>query len=152
MAEENNFEPIQTQEDFDARIKDRIERAQTAERKKFEGYDEYKKKADEYDEKVAGYTRQISDLNGQVTSLQAQIAKRDTDAAKIRIAKEAGLPEAFASRLSGDDEKAWKADAETLSKYFEKPKPSYPEKNTAETVDDKRIRDMKQLLKQMRGE
>lgn len=155
MAEENkDFEPITTQEDFDNRIKDRIERAEKHVRKQYEGFDDYKAKADDYDAKVADYTQQISALNGQVESLQAQITKRDTDAAKIRIAKEAGLPEAFASRLSGENEDAWQKDAAELAKFFDKPSPvpKYPSKDSAETVDDKKTADMKKLLKELRGE
>lgn len=155
MAEENKeFEPITTQEDFDNRIKDRIERAEKHVRKQYEGYDDYKAKADDYDAKVADYTKQISDRDGQIKELQAQITKRDTDAAKIRIAKEAGLPDAFASRLSGENEDAWKKDAAELAKFFDKPTPvpNYPSKDSAETVDDNKTADMKKLLKELRGE
>lgn len=152
MAEEKNeFEPIETQEAFDERIKSRIERAQNQVRNEYEGFEEYKKKAEAYDSKISEYEKNISALQGKVTTLQSEIAKRDTGAAKNRIAKDFGLPEEFADRLEGDSEEAWKEDAKKLAKYFERPTVAYPRKDTAEHVGP-RSGDMLAMLRKLRGE
>lgn len=117
----SEFKPIETQEAFDAAIKDRIERAKKAAAaeaaKQYEGYvspEDAKKSAD-----------QIADLQGQVADLAAKNTAAELSALRTRIAHETGLPYELADRLRGDDEKAIRADAEAFSKLTAaKPAPS----------------------------
>lgn len=124
------FEPITTQEQLEVVVQERIKQ----ERAKFEGYEDYKKKAEEYDklektskdyeqtiislnkaidgdEKNAGYKKQIEDLQKKVKGGEISLAK-------IRIANEKGIPLELAGRLNGDDEEAIRKDAESVAKYL----------------------------------
>ena len=129
------FKPIETQEAFDAAIKERIERAkksaadETA--KKYEGYispEDAKKSADE-----------IAGLKAQVADLMAKNTAAGLDALRTRIAHETGLPYELAGRLVGDDEKAIRADAEALAKLTAPqpaPSPSYSPETPAGSATD----------------
>jgi hypothetical protein len=118
MAE---FTPIETQEAFDAAIKDRIERAKKSAAadaaKQYEGWikpEDAQKSAD-----------QIAALTKQVAELTAKNQAAELSALRTRIAHETGLPFELADRLHGEDEKALRADAEALGKLTAaKPAPS----------------------------
>lgn len=128
MAENTNneFKPIETQEAFDAAIKDRLERAERSVRKEYENYETYKTNADEFDTKVSDYDKQISDLKAENEKLKGDITSRETAAEKSRIAREAGLPEGFENRLTGSAKEEWQKDAQQLAGFFKK---LYPSKN-----------------------
>lgn len=117
MSEE--FKPIETQEAFDAAIKDRIERAKKSAAseaaKQYEGWinpEDAKKSA----EQIAALTGQIAERDRQISELTAKVSASETGTLRLKIAMEAGLPAELADRLRGDDEKALRADAEALSK------------------------------------
>ena len=131
----SEFKPIETQEAFDAAIKERLERAKktvTDEvKKQYEGWispDDAKKSAD-----------RITELTQQVTDLTAKNAAAELSALRTRIAHETGLPYELADRLRGDDEKAIRADAEAFSKLTAPkpaPSPSYsPETPVGSAAD-----------------
>ena len=131
----SEFKPIETQEAFDAAIKERLERAKktvTDEvKKQYEGWispDDAKKSADE----IAGLKTQVADLT-------AKNAAAELSALRTRIAHETGLPYELADRLRGEDEKAIRADAEAFSKLTAPkpiPSPSYsPETPVSSSTD-----------------
>lgn len=120
------FKPINTQEEFDAAISERIKRERETLAKKYEGYlspadaaekektakaayEELKGKHDKLQKEAESHDKTVQELN-------AKIKGYETDSVKTRIAHEAGLPYEMASRLTGDTEEAIKKDAETLSK------------------------------------
>lgn len=122
------FKPIETQEAFDAAIKDRLERAKktvTDEvKKQYDGWispEDAKKSADE----IAGLKTQVADLTAKNTAAELS-------ALRTRIAHETGLPYELADRLRGEDEKAIRADAEALAKLTA-PQPSPSPKYSPET-------------------
>ena len=98
MAE---FKIIETQEQFDAAITERIARAKEATRKEFEGYlspEQQKKAAEELEKKVGELTGKLTESEEKYTKSQSElaeqakkIAKYETDSAKTRIAHELGL-------------------------------------------------------------
>ena len=104
MAE---FTPIMTQEDFDAAISDRLKREQA----KYSDYDTIK--AD-----LGTLRGQLSAKEAEISTLQGKVKGYETDSVKTRVAHEVGLPYGMASRLSGEDEKAIRADAESLVKLM----------------------------------
>jgi hypothetical protein len=131
----SEFKPIETQEAFDAAIKERLERAKktvTDEvKKQYEGWispEDAKKSAD-----------RITELTQQVTDLTAKNAAAELSALRTRIAHETGLPYELADRLRGDDEKAIRADAEAFSRLTAPkpaPSPSYsPEAPVGNATD-----------------
>lgn len=86
------FEPITTQEAFDAAVADRLA--------PYADYD---------------------DLKAQNADLNARIQTYETDALKSRIAHEVGLPFEMSSRLNGSTEADIRKDAQSLLKLL-KPK------------------------------
>lgn len=108
------FQPINTQEEFDARIADRLKR----ERDKFADYDAIKASA-------AESGKRISELEAKEKELTGRIRQYETDSAKTRIGLAAGLPYEMVSRLSGETEEEIKTDAEALAKLL-KPRQLQP--------------------------
>ena len=116
MSEE--FKPIETQEAFDAAIKDRIERAKKSAAadaaKQYEGWinpEDAKKSADQ----IAALTGQIAERDKQITELTAKVAASETGSLRLKIAMETGLPAELADRLAGDTEEALRKDAALLA-------------------------------------
>lgn len=98
------FEPISTQEEFDAAIKARLER----ERAKFSDYDELKEKAE-------AARKRVEELE------QAEEARKGDEkrrAALDKVAKETGVP---AELISGDDEESMAASAKAIAEFAKAP-------------------------------
>lgn len=118
MAE---FKPIETQEAFDAAIKERLERhtkSVTADvTKKYEGYispDEKKKLTDQIDT----LTGQLKEKETSISDLTAKNKAYETASVKQKIAHEKGIPYELAGKLSGETEEEITADAETFAKFI----------------------------------
>lgn len=119
MAE---FTPINSQEELDKVLASRLQRERDTVSKQFQT------QIDERDQKITGFETQITDLNKQIEAfkgqsaeieeLKAKVKGYETNSVKMRIAREFGLPAELAERLSGDDEKAIRADAEALGKVI----------------------------------
>lgn len=115
MAE---FTAITTQEEFDARLGERLRREREKVTKEVE--EQYKGFVSKEDHEKA-----VNDLNGklqaktdEVNVLNVKVRTYENDSVKTRVAHEVGLPYGMASRLSGEDEKAIRADAESLVKLM----------------------------------
>lgn len=126
MAEE--FKAITTQEELNAIIADRIERAKEAAVKPYADYDDVKAKADAYEktigelnDKIKGYESDKSTDGTRLQELEDKVKNYETKAVKVRVAHEMGIPFELADKLSGSTEEEIKADAETFSKYMAKP-------------------------------
>lgn len=91
------FEPITTQEAFDAAVADRLA--------PYADYD---------------------DLKAQNADLNARIQTYETDALKTRIAHEVGLPFEMSSRLNGSTEADIRKDAQSLLKLLKPKNPPAP--------------------------
>lgn len=127
------FTPINTQEEFDARVT--------------EVYGD-----------VAGLQQQVSTLTGErdahastIAQLQQQVKGYETAALKQRIALEKGIPIQMADRLAGDNEKDIRKDAEALAKFVNKPATAPGKSNEPASVDGKTAA-FKQMLNDMKGE
>lgn len=118
----SEFRPIESQEAFDAAIKDRIERAQNKIRKEYEGFADYKAKAETYDSKVAELTESLKQRDASIEDLSSKVAKYETDSVKTRIANEFKLDTDLIEFLSGD-EKAMRKQAEKLANKSRIPYP-----------------------------
>lgn len=125
-----SFQEIKTQEEFDAAIKDRLER----ERAKYSDYEALKKRASEADgiqkkldaasseldalkkdasanaEKLANHDKEISELTERATKAERSLLCR-------KVAEEQHLPSAFADRLTGETEDDLRKDAKELAQY-----------------------------------
>ncbi len=121
----SDFTPIETQEQLDKVIGERIKRAEQKAAEKYADYEDLKTQN-------AGYVTQISQLQTQlqaqadkakesetsIADLTAKVHQYETASVKTKVALEMGLPYQMASRLTGDDEKAIRADAEAMKQLI----------------------------------
>lgn len=128
------FTPINTQEEFEARV------------------------AEVYGD-VADLQGQIQTLTGErdthattITQLQAEINGYKTADLKRRIAEEKGIPLEMAARLSGDDEAAMRADADSMAMVLRAYKGTAPLFDPANKNHDPQKANLENTLKELRGE
>lgn len=122
------FTPIETQDQLDAIVGERVSRAKETARKEFDGWispEELTKQTAEQNERmgtlesqVKALTEERDALTGQLADKDAAIAKYEADSVKTKIAIGAGLRMEYASRLRGETEEEWEADAAALAKDF----------------------------------
>ena len=131
MAE---FTPINTQEEFDSRVQ--------------ELYGD-----------VSGLQGQITTLTGErdthaatIAQLQEEVKGYKTAALKAKIAKEKGIPAELADRLSGEDEKGLRADADAMAANLRVFKGAAPLASTEPAPGDPKTANMRTLLNELRGE
>lgn len=121
----SEFKIIETQEQLEAVIKDRIERAKkTAEEnaeKKYADYETLKQQNRKLTEQLNEAGASAKETEDKIKELEKANAGYKLSNLKVKIAQEAGLPFELADRLSGEGEEAIKADAEAMAKYMSKP-------------------------------
>ena len=149
------FTPINTQEELDKVLASRLQRERDTVTRSFQA------QITERDEKITGFESTIADLNkqietlsgqtGRITELEAKVREYETASVKTRIARETGLPADLADRISGADEAAMRADAESLAKLLKSqqaPAPMY--KQAGEGGNDGKDAALMNLLKSVR--
>lgn len=131
-----SFEVIKTQEELDNIISERLKREREKLTKQFADYDELKAKNIDLEKQVGDLTKNLEDLkagNGDfektISDLQGEVKSHKLSELKIQYALENGIPYNLATRISGEDEDSIRADAKSLSKYFEKEEIVPPLKN-----------------------
>ena len=133
----SEFTIIETQEQLDRVIGERIRRAEaTAEAKAAEKYQDYsavKTQNEELTKQIAQLTEQITKQTETIDSnkaivddLTAKVQGYETASVKTKIALELGLPYQMAERLNGADEQAIRKDAEAIVKLIGAQKPLAP--------------------------
>lgn len=155
------FTPIETQEQLDETIRDRVARAKDSARKEFEGWvkpEDVQKQMSDLQEQLSGTADTVKTLTEEKTALEKQvkeatekIAKYETDSVKTKVATEYGLPIDAISFLQGDDETAIKESAESL-KSLVGTKQAPPMAGTEPPSGNSDEEAMKQMLRDMRGE
>lgn len=120
-----DFKPIETQEQFDAMIKGRLEQAERSFIEKYGNSEELKTQLETSAGQIAELTKQLEEANKKIESsraemdgLNAKVLKYETDSVKTRVAHEEGLPYEMAARLAGDNEEAIRTDAKELAKMM----------------------------------
>lgn len=123
MAE---FTAIETQEQFDKAIGERLQRERAKLQEQYEAENqalktenadlkaqltETRASLEDFQGKSTGYDQQISDLTNQVKGYV-------TEKLKMKVAMEAGIPFSLANRIQGDSEESIRQDAEILAGYF----------------------------------
>lgn len=136
----SEFKIIETQEQLDSIIADRLARGRESVRKEYEGFispEDFEEKTKELTQQIetanatiGELTEKNNSLTGDIESLNKDIADRDSkiskyeaDSVKNRIANEYGIPFEFADRLAGSTPEEIKADAEKMASYFAKGAP-----------------------------
>lgn len=152
----SEFTPITTQEEFDAAIKDRLER----ERRKYADHDGLKGKIAEYEGQISTYAAQLEEANKKaagfeqtVSELNAKIRSHELASTRTRIALETGLPYEMASRLTGESDDEIKADAQSLVRLIgNRHPPAAPlassEPSGVDNTDDAALRSLLANLKE----
>ena len=121
MAE---FQTIETQEQLDAVISDRINQEKEALVKQYEGYlspDDAKAKREEYEKQIGNLQTALNDANEKIANHDREIAERDSKikgyeiaSLKTKIAQEVGLSYEAVDFLKGEDENSIRVSADSL--------------------------------------
>ena len=135
------FKVIETQEELEAVLSDRLKRA---EKQYEEKAAEIQRQLEEAGKKIAELTTTNDSMSKTITENQEKYANADktieelnskisayeTDSTKTKIAIELGLPMELKDTIQGSDEESMRKNAETISKYIktkEAPPPFNPE-------------------------
>ena len=123
------FTPIETQEQFDQMVKDRVERAKKSAAKEFEtqlkDLEQLKESVTAKETEIGTLKSKIAEMeaekktNGEsYNSMQKELSQVKLSALKQRIAIDAGIPLEMADRLNGEDEESIKEDAEKVKGFW----------------------------------
>lgn len=150
-----DFKAIETQEELDQVLSERLNREKANYEKKLAEFKELKSqneklksdlknKDEESAKKAEKYEADIADLNSKVASFEKANLR-------TKIALENNLPLDLADRLVGEDEESLKTDAERLSGLLKSNEPEPPLKYSEDNSDDKDD-DYKDLLNNLNTE
>lgn len=126
----SDFKVIESQEQLDALIGERLKKARELTRKEFDGF----LSPEEVAEKYKGYLSPEDEKKkyhgfispSEAAEKDARIKGYESSSLKMQIAHETGLPFEMASRLSGDSEDDIRKDAENLVKLIGRQAPTAP--------------------------
>ena len=152
----SDFKAIETQEQLDAIIGERIRRAESKAAEKYADYDSVKHQNDELTAQIADLTKQIKAkdeaISGNkeiVDNLNAKIKDYETRSVKTRIAHEVGLPYQFEDKLSREDEDAIREDAKKMASFIKTPAAPIGSVEPTHEESDPVKSDMAALAKQL---
>ena len=153
------FTPIETQEQFDAMVKDRVERAKKSAAKEFEtqlkDLEQLKESVTAKETEIGTLKAKITDLEAEkktsgesFNSMQKELSAVKLSALKQRIAIDAGIPLEMADRLNGEDEESIKKDAEKVKGFWgaKHVAPSFKTEEVPEDPAEAGFRQMAQLF------
>lgn len=148
-----DFKAIETQEELDKIITNRLEREREAANKRYEGFvspedhkralAEQQKTFDDYKKAHEGDAKTIEDLT-------AKNKAYETAALKSRVAREVGLSYEWVDRIGGEDENSIRADAEALKKLVGTGKTLLPTRNMDQGTGDDKDASLRQVLKSIK--
>lgn len=116
---ESTFKAIETQEELDNIVKERLKREREANNKRYEGWtspSDHQKALEEANQTLEEYKKARETDSQTIEDLTAKNAAYETASLKSRIAHEVGLSLEWTGRISGEDEQSIRADAESLKK------------------------------------
>lgn len=122
-----DFNVIETQEQLNEVIKERLEQKERMVRESYANYmspEDQEKLKKGFEEEIAKLQKQFDEdkettaqLKAQIEAANAEVSKAKLDAARIKIATEYGIPIELSGRLMGDSEEALREDAKALSQF-----------------------------------
>jgi len=130
---QEGFKPIETQEELDNIIKDRLKRERETTQKRYEGWispEDHQKALDASNKAFDDFKKAHESDEQTIADLTAKNKAYETASLKSRIAHEVGLSYEWISRISGDDEASIRKDAESLKKLVGAGAQPIPTKNT----------------------
>ncbi len=152
MSEEikqEGFKPIETQEELDNIIKDRLKRERETTQKRFEGWvspDDHQKALADVNKAFDDYKKSKENDEKTIADLTAKNKAYETASLKSRIAHEVGLSYEWISRIGGEDEASIRADAESLKKLVGSGSTPLPTKSTDSSQPDASKQALKSVL------
>ena len=156
----DDFKVIETQEEFDKAIKERLARKEKELAETYKEYlspdkasslkEEYEKKLAEANKKLDEVSEKLKSHDAIVSELTDRATKAETSLMKSRIAHESGVPIELAERLVGSTEDELKKDAETLAAFM-KPASAPPARTTETPKANTSDAAMMQLLQNLNG-
>ena len=165
MAE--GFTPINTQEEFNQRIQERLVRERATVTKEFEekyaDYEQIKKDRDAFSGQIEGFQKTAKENAEKITGLETQLAEATKKASglelenlRTQVAIDKGLPMEIRGRLNGTTKEELEKDADSLKKIFvdknRKGLPEFEQAGSGESEESKKAAEMKKLLKKIRKE
>lgn len=134
MSESNQegFKPIETQEELDNIIKDRLKRERETTQKRYEGWvspEDHQKAITDANKAFDDYKKAHESDEQTIADLTAKNKKYETASLKSRIAHEVGLSYEWIDRINGEDEKSIREDAESIKKLVGSGSAPLPTKN-----------------------
>lgn len=117
MSEE--FKPIETQEELDKIITNRLKRERESAEKRFEGWispEDHQKGIAEANKAFDDYKKIHENDEQMIADLTAKTKAYETASIKSRVAHEVGLSYEWIDRIQGEDEDSIRADAESIKK------------------------------------
>ena len=135
MSETNQegFKPIETQEELDNIIKDRLKRERESTQKRYEGWispEDHQKALDASNKAFDDFKKAREGDEQTIADLTAKNKAYETASLKSRIAHEVGLSYEWIGRIGGEDEDSIRKDAESLKKLVGAGAQPIPTKNT----------------------
>ncbi len=153
-----DFTPINTQEEFDAAIGERLKRERETVSKKYGDYEDLKKRVADQESQIDTLTKERDDnakkyagYDKSLSELQTQVKAHETNSVKMRIAHETGIPFELAAKLSGETEEDIRKDAETMAKFVTKSKYVGPLKSDGKAEADGNRAALRTMLQNMKG-
>jgi len=150
-----DFKIIETQDELDRIIQDRLTRQKDNLEKQYADYDQLKSRITELETENSALKTTVEETKGAmetssqtVADLNAKIAGYETASLRTRIALQNGLPIDLADRLTGEDEESIKADAERLAGFM-KPATPPPLKSTEASISNGKYGAYKNLLENL---
>ena len=135
MSEETKqegFKPIESQEELDNIIKDRLKRERETTQKRYEGWvspEDHQKAITDANKAFDDYKKAHESDEQTIADLTAKNKKYETASLKSRIAHEVGLSYEWIDRINGEDEKSIREDAESIKKLVGSGSAPLPTKN-----------------------
>ena len=132
-TDQGGFKPIETQEELDNIIKERLKRERETTQKRYEGWispEDHQKAIDDANKAFDDFKKAHESDEQTIADLTAKNKAYETATLKSRIAHEVGLSYEWTDRIGGDDEESIRKDAESLKKLVGNSSKPLPTKNT----------------------
>lgn len=153
-----DFTPIETQEQFDSMVKERVERAKKSAVKEMEtqlkDLEQTKEQLATKDSEIEALKAKINAFEGEKKTsdesyhaMEKELSELKLKALKTQIALDNNIPLDMADRIKGEDEEAMRADAEKLASFVSKRvAPSYKPEEAPKDPTEEGYREMARFL------
>lgn len=139
----SEFKIIETQEQLDAIMKDRLARKEKAVREEYADYEMYKSAYEnnetvksDYDARIDEMQKQHEESKSTIDSLNTRIAQYEIDSVKTKACVKHGIPFEMMGRLQGENEEEIMKDASVLASYLASNPTAPPMRNPEAKVEE----------------